>query len=130
MKNTVFAYVKLSFLLVFILLSITFLHSSCYAISLEALKSELVANSKIDLISAIKIATNNMPGQPIGAHLDTQSTEPIYVVIILKNNSSEIVSVSVDGKTGNITQTTPHTTDTAPTFLIIYKQPIAPDVPR
>jgi hypothetical protein len=129
MKNTVFA-VKLSFLLVFVLLSITFLHSNCYAISLEALKSELVANSKIDLISAIKIATNSIPGQPIGAHLDAQSTGPVYVVIILKNNSSEIVNVSVDGKTGNITQTAPRTTDTAPTFVIIYKQPTVPDVPR
>lgn len=127
MNKDAMVYVRHFLFLIFLVSAVICLYSNCYAVSAETFKSEIIAKAKLDLMKAIKIASNKIPGQPIEAHLDTQSPSPVYVVTILKNMPTEIVVVSIDGITGNIMTVVPLPAETVPSFAPAPSQsPVAP----
>ena len=111
--------------IVIIILAFLFLSKSSAATP-ESLNLKLLKMSKLDLTEAIKIATREISGQPIEAHLESKpdKQEPVFKVTILK--SGIFVVVSIDGRTGKITDTASLPQGIMPSFQAESAKPTAP----
>lgn len=122
MEKIIVARISLVILMVFLFLS------TASAVTPEVLNLELLKRSTLDLIRAIEIATERIPGQPIEAHLESKAKrqEPVFKVTILKSRATEIAIISIDGKTGRVIEITSLPRGTSPSFQAEGGIPIAP----
>jgi hypothetical protein len=112
---------------VVVFLTFLFLSTSS-AISPVELNLKLLKRSNLDLLRAIEIAVNKIPGQPIEAHLESKPDrqEPVFKVTILKSRAAEIVVVSIDGRRGRIIDIATLPSGVMPSFQAETGSPIAP----